>query len=97
MNIKEERIQHVTNAIEHGETVKFTYGNETIREIKPTGFFSDSAGFEGNEIEIDENEPNFRRFKFDSIETMYGLVTLSDLEIAESQSRGITHDAKYLD
>ena len=98
-SITEERIQHVKNAIEHGETVRFTYGHETIREIKPTGFFADSvddeAGFEGNDIEIDE--PNFRRFKFDRIEIMHEVITLSDLEIALSQSIGITHDAKHLD
>ena len=98
-SITEERIQHVKNAIEHGETVRFTYGHETIREIKPTGFFADSvddeAGFEGNDIEIDE--PNFRRFKFDRIETFYDVVTLSALESAWNESRGITHDAKHLD
>ena len=39
-----ERIKHVTNAIEQGETVKFSYVNQP-REIKPIGFFGkDLAG-----------------------------------------------------
>ena len=95
-----ERIKHVTNAIEQGETVKFSYVNQP-REIKPIGFFGkdlagQSKGFEGHDIKVEENEPNFRRFRFDSIKTFYGLTTRLDLDKALRESKKLTHSAKHL-
>ena len=44
-------ILDVIDAIKTDRPVRFDYGADIVREIKPVGFFGDYAGFEGVEAE----------------------------------------------
>ena len=46
----------VIEAIKTKQVIKFDYGNDTIREIKPTGFFGDFDGVEGTDEDTEEKE-----------------------------------------
>tara|TARA_R100000234_G_C4921102_1_gene144186 strand:- start:338 stop:691 length:354 start_codon:yes stop_codon:yes gene_type:complete len=61
----------VIEAIKTNQTVKFNYGTDIPREIKPTGFYGDFNGFEGTDETTDAKE--FRRFAFDKITDWYGV------------------------
>ena len=61
----------VIEAVKTKQVVRFDYGHDTIREIKPTGFFGDFDGFEGTDEDTEEKE--FRRFRFDKIEEWLGI------------------------
>jgi hypothetical protein len=51
----------VIEAIKENKSVSFKYGgHETIRVIKPQGFYGDFTGFEGTDENTEEKE--FRRF-----------------------------------
>ena len=63
-------ILDVIDAIKTDRPVRFDYGADTVREIKPVGFFGDYAGFEGVEA---GNNTEFRRFRFDSIKEWIGI------------------------
>ena len=63
-------ILDVIDAIKTDRPVRFDYGADTVREIKPVGFFGDYAGFEG--VEAGDNT-EFRRFRFDSIKEWIGI------------------------
>lgn len=63
-------ILDVIDAIKTNRPVRFDYGADTVREIKPVGFFGDYAGFEG--VEAGDNT-EFRRFRFDSIKEWIGI------------------------
>ena len=88
----------VIEAVKTKQLVKFDYGNDTIREIKPTGFFGDFDGFEGTDEATDERE--FRRFRFDKIQNWLGvqdtLAEIDNLKIALSTAIEITKEAKGL-
>ena len=43
----------VIEAIKTKQVIKFDYGHDVIREIKPTGFFGDFDGFEGTDESTD--------------------------------------------
>ena len=63
-------VQKEVDAIKTDRPVRFDYGADTVREIKPVGFFGDYAGFEG--VEAGDNT-EFRRFRFDSIKEWIGI------------------------
>ena len=63
-------ILDVIDAIKTDRPVRFDYGADIVREIKPVGFFGDYAGFEG--VEAGDNT-EFRRFRFDSIKEWIGI------------------------
>ena len=88
----------VIEAIKTKQVVRFDYGNDTIREIKPTGFFGDFDGFEGTDEATDDRE--FRRFRFDKIQKWLGVQDTFDkidnLKIALSTAIEINKEAKGL-
>jgi hypothetical protein len=85
----------VIEAIKENRTIGFKYGHETIREIKPTGFFGDFDGFEGTDEATESRE--FRRFRFDKVNEWIGTKDIRhELECALRLSRDITKEAKYL-
>ena len=94
----------VIEAIKENKTIGFKYGQETktIREVKPVDFYGDFDGFGGTDINLDKKTGNYRRFSFNKINEWIGDIsmqnnkTIDSLEIALSQSQGITKDAKYL-
>ena len=61
----------IIEAIKTRDSVKFNYGKDVIREIKPTGFFGDIDGFEG--IDEDTDHKEFRRFRFDKVDEWLGI------------------------
>ena len=85
----------VIEASKTKQVVRFDYGHDVIREIKPTGFFGDFDGFEGTDENTEEKE--FRRFRFDKIKKWLGVQDIRhELECALRESRDITKEAKYL-
>ena len=88
----------VIEAIKTKQVIKFDYGHDVIREIKPTGFFGDFDGFEGTDESTDDRE--FRRFRFDKIHKWVGIIDiqerLHELERALSDSKNLTKEAKGL-
>ena len=88
----------VIEAVKTKQVVRFDYGNDTIREIKPTGFFGDFDGFEGTDEATDDRE--FRRFRFDKIQKWLGvqdtLDKIDNLKIALSTAIEINKEAKGL-
>ena len=88
----------VIEAVKTKQVVRFDYGHDTIREIKPTGFFGDFDGFEGTDEDTAEKE--FRRFRFDKIQNWLGvhdtLAEIDNLKIALSTAIEITKEAKGL-
>ena len=61
----------VIEAVKTNNSVRFDYGQDIIREVKPTGFFGDYVGFEGTDEATEERE--FRRFRFDKIIEWIGI------------------------
>ena len=61
----------VIEAVKTNNSVRFDYGQDIIREVKPTGFFGDYVGFEGTDEATEERE--FRRFRFDKITEWIGI------------------------
>ena len=88
----------VIEAIKTKQVIKFDYGHDVIREIKPTGFFGDFDGFEGTDESTDNRE--FRRFRFDKIQKWMGVhdkfQEIDNLKIALSTAIEITKEAKGL-
>ena len=88
----------VIEAIKTKQVVRFDYGHDTIREIKPTGFFGDFDGFEGTDEATEDRE--FRRFRFDKIQKWMGVhdkfEEIDNLKIALSTAIDITKEAKGL-
>ena len=86
----------VIEAIKTKQTVKFSYGHDSVREIKPSGFFGDFEGFEGTDQDTEERE--FRRFRFNKVTDWVGIGEdrLLNLELAYSEAMSITKDAKHL-
>ena len=86
----------VIEAIKTKQTVKFNYGHDSVREIKPSGFFGDFDGFEGTDQDTEERE--FRRFRFNKVTDWVGIGEdrLLNLELAYSEAMSITKDAKHL-
>ena len=88
----------VIEAIKTKQVVRFDYGHDTIREIKPTGFFGDFDGFEGTDEATEDRE--FRRFRFDKIQKWLGvqdtLTEIDNLKITLSTAIEITKEAKGL-
>ena len=88
----------VIEAIKTKQVVRFDYGNDTIREIKPTGFFGDFDGFEGTDEATDDRE--FRRYRFDKIKNWLGvkdtLAEIDNLKIALRTAIEINKEAKGL-
>jgi len=86
----------VIEAIKTKQTIKFNYGHDSVREIKPSGFFGDFDGFEGTDQDTEERE--FRRFRFNKVTDWVGIGEdkLLNLELAYTEARSITKDAKHL-
>ena len=86
----------VIEAIKTKQTVKFSYGHDSVREIKPSGFFGDFDGFEGTDQDTEERE--FRRFRFNKVTDWVGIGEdrLLNLELAYTEAMSITKDAKHL-
>ena len=88
----------VIEAVKTKQVVRFDYGHDTIREIKPTGVFGDFDGFEGTDEATDDRE--FRRFRFDKIQKWLGvqdtLDKIDNLKIALSTAIEINKEAKGL-
>ena len=86
----------VIEAIKTKQTVKFNYGHDSVREIKPSGFFGDFDGFEGTDQDTEERE--FRRFRFNKVTDWVGIGEdrLLNLELAYTEAMSITKDAKHL-
>ena len=61
----------VIEAVKTNNSVRFDYGQDIIREVKPTGFFGDYVGFEGTDEATEERE--FRRFRFDKLTEWIGI------------------------
>jgi len=88
----------VIEAVKTKQVIKFDYGHDVIREIKPTGFFGDFDGFEGTDESTNDRE--FRRFRFDKIQKWMGVhdkfEEIDNLKIALSTAIEITKEAKGL-
>ena len=88
----------VIEAVKTKQVIKFDYGHDVIREIKPTGFFGDFDGFEGTDESTNDRE--FRRFRFDKIQKWMGVQDkfeeIDNLKIALSTAIEITKEAKGL-
>ena len=88
----------VIEAVKTKQVVRFDYGHDVIREIKPTGFFGDFDGFEGTDESTSDRE--FRRFRFDKIQKWLGVQDkfeeIDNLKIALSTAIEITKEAKGL-
>jgi len=88
----------VIEASKTKQVVRFDYGHDVIREIKPTGFFGDFDGFEGTDESTSDRE--FRRFRFDKIQKWLGVQDkfeeIDNLKIALSTAIEITKEAKGL-
>ena len=86
----------VIEAIKTNQTIKFNYGHDSVREIKPSGFFGDFEGFEGTDQDTEERE--FRRFRFNKVTDWVGIGEdrLLNLELAYTEAMSITKDAKHL-
>ena len=88
----------VIEAVKTKQIIKFDYGHDVIREIKPTGFFGDFDGFEGTDESTNDRE--FRRFRFDKIQKWMGVrdkfEEIDNLKIALSTAIEITKEAKGL-
>ena len=88
----------VIEAVKTKQVIKFDYGHDVIREIKPTGFFGDFDGFEGTDEATNDRE--FRRFRFDKIQKWMGVhdkfEEIDNLKIALSTAIEITKEAKGL-
>jgi hypothetical protein len=54
----------VIESIKNSRPLRFTYRDSGERLIQPTGFFGDFIGFEGNDLDVSEEENNFKRFLF---------------------------------
>ena len=85
----------VIEAIKTKQTIKFNYGMDIIRVIKPTGFFGDFDGFEGTDEATESKE--FRRFRFNKVNKWMGLRDIRhELECALREARDINKEAKHL-
>jgi len=88
----------VIEAVKTKQVIKFDYGHDVIREVKPTGFFGDFDGFEGTDESTNDRE--FRRFRFDKIQKWMGVQDkfeeIDNLKIALSTAIEITKEAKGL-
>jgi len=88
----------VIEAVKTKQVIKFDYGHDVIREIKPTGFFGDFDGFEGTDESTNDRE--FRRFRFDKIQKWMGVQDkfeeIDNLKIALSTAIDINKEAKGL-
>ena len=88
----------VIEAVKTKQVVRFDYGHDVIREIKPTAFFGDFDGFEGTDESTSDRE--FRRFRFDKIQKWLGVQDkfeeIDNLKIALSTAIEITKEAKGL-
>ena len=88
----------VIEAVKTKQVIKFDYGHDVIREIKPTGFFGDFDGFEGTDESTNDRE--FRRFRFDKIQKWIGVrdkfEEIANLKIALSTAIDINKEAKGL-
>jgi len=88
----------VIEAVKTKQVIKFDYGQDVIREVKPTGFFGDFDGFEGTDESTNDRE--FRRFRFDKIQKWMGVQDkfeeIDNLKIALSTAIEITKEAKGL-
>ena len=88
----------VIEAVKTKQVIKFDYGQDVIREVKPTGFFGDFDGFEGTDESTNDRE--FRRFRFDKIQKWMGVhdkfEEIDNLKIALSTAIEITKEAKGL-
>ena len=88
----------VIEAVKTKQIIKFDYGHDVIREIKPTGFFGDFDGFEGTDESTNDRE--FRRFRFDKIQKWIGVrdkfEEIANLKIALSTAIDINKEAKGL-
>tara|TARA_R100000008_G_scaffold10060_1_gene5053 strand:+ start:28 stop:513 length:486 start_codon:yes stop_codon:yes gene_type:complete len=88
----------VIEAVKTQQVVKFDYGHDVIRKIKPTGFFGDFDGFEGTDESTEDKE--FRRFRFDKIQKWIGVrdkfEEIDNLKIALSTAIDINKEAKGL-
>ena len=88
----------VIEAVKTKQVVRFDYGHDTIREIKPTWFFGDFDGFEGTDESTNDRE--FRRFRFDKIQKWMGVrdkfEEIDNLKIALSTAIEINKEAKGL-
>ena len=70
----------VIEAIKENKSVSFKYGgHETIRVIKPKGFYGDFTGFEGTDERTEEQE--FRRFGLERISEWLGRETVCVVHI----------------
>ena len=88
----------VIEAVKTKQVIKFDYGQDVIREVKPTGFFGDFDGFEGTDESTNDRE--FRRFRFDKIQKWMGVQDkfeeIDNLKIALSTAIDINKEAKGL-
>jgi len=85
----------VIEAIKTKQTIKFNYGMDIVRVIKPTGFFGDFDGFEGTDESTESRE--FRRFRFNKVNKWMGIRdTRHELECALREARNINKEAKHL-
>ena len=88
----------VIEAVKTKQVIKFDYGHDVIREVKPTGFFGDFDGFEGTDESTNDRE--FRRFRFDKIQKWMGVQDkfeeIDNLKIALSTAIDINKEAKGL-
>ena len=69
----------VIEAVKTNNSVRFDYGQDIIREVKPTGFFGDYVGFEGTDERTEEQE--FRRFGLERISEWLGRETVCVVHI----------------
>ena len=61
----------IIEAIKQDKTVTFKYGgHDTLRVIKPSGFYGDFSGFEGTDENTEEKE--FRRFGLERVSEWFG-------------------------
>lgn len=85
----------IIEAIKTKQTIKFNYGMDIVRVIKPTGFFGDFDGFEGTDESTESRE--FRRFRFNKVNKWMGIRdTRHELECALREARDINKEAKHL-
>ena len=85
----------IIEAIKTKQTIKFNYGMDIVRVIKPTGFFGDFDGFEGTDESTESRE--FRRFRFNKVNKWMGLRDIRhELECALREARDINKEAKHL-
>ena len=70
----------VIEAIKQNKAVTFKYGDhDTVRLIKPQGFYGDFSGFEGTDESTDAKE--FRRFGLDRVSEWMGRATECTIHI----------------